>query len=138
MILANGRSDPGQNTGFSVHKCVITAGSDFSPVKHSYDSFLGRPWKEYSRSVVMESTIDDAVAARGWIEWPGYGSSVLRTLYFAEYANEGPGAGTAKRVQWPGFHVLGAQEAVEFTVARLIAGNSWIPSTGVTFISGLN
>ncbi|KAJ1439975.1 Pectinesterase, catalytic [Sesbania bispinosa] len=138
VILANGRTDPGQNTGFSVHKCVITTSSDFSHVKHSYSSFLGRPWKEYSRSVVMESTIDDAIAGRGWIEWPGYGSSVLKTLYYAEYANEGPGAGTAKRVQWPGFHVVGAEEAAKFTVANFIGGSSWIPSSEVTFISGLN
>ncbi|KAJ1437084.1 Pectinesterase, catalytic [Sesbania bispinosa] len=138
VILANGRTDPGQNTGFSVHKCVITTSSDFSHVKHSYSSFLGRPWKEYSRSVVMESTIDDAIAGRGWIEWPGYGSSVLKTLYYAEYANEGPGAGTAKRVQWPGFHVVGAEEAAKFTVANFIGGSSWIPSSEVTFLSGLN
>ncbi|TKY72931.1 pectinesterase/pectinesterase inhibitor 54 [Spatholobus suberectus] len=137
-VLANGRTDPGQSTGFSVHKCSIAPSSEFSAVKHSYSSFLGRPWKEYSRSVVMESTIDGAIAARGWIEWPGYGSSVLRTLYFAEYGNEGPGAGTGKRVQWPGFRVVGDQEAVKFTVASFIAGNSWIPSTGATFISGLN
>ncbi|KAK7328655.1 hypothetical protein VNO77_22769 [Canavalia gladiata] len=137
-ILANGRTDPGQNTGFSVHKCSITPSSDYLPVKRSFSSFLGRPWKEYSRSVVMESIIDDAIVARGWIEWPGYGSSVLRTLYFAEYNNEGPGAGTTKRVQWPGFHVLGADEAVKFTVGSFIAGNSWIPSTGVAFTSGLD
>ncbi|RDX74402.1 putative pectinesterase/pectinesterase inhibitor 54, partial [Mucuna pruriens] len=137
-VLANGRTDPGQNTGFSVHKCSIAPSADFSAVKHSYGSFLGRPWKEYSRAVVMESSIDDAIAARGWIEWPGYGSSVLRSLYFAEYGNEGSGAGTNKRVQWPGFRVVGAQEAVKFTVANFIAGNSWIPSTGVSFISGLN
>ncbi|ESW10596.1 hypothetical protein PHAVU_009G222700 [Phaseolus vulgaris] len=138
VILANGRTDPGQNTGFSIHKCSISATSDFSSVKHSYGSFLGRPWKEYSRAVVMESRIDDTIAARGWVEWPGYGSSVLKNLYFAEYGNEGAGAGTAKRVQWQGFRVLQPQEAGKFTVATFIAGNSWIPSTGVTFISGLN
>lgn len=86
----------------------------------------------------MESSIDDAVAASGWIEWPGYGGSVLRTLYFAEYGNEGAGAGTSKRVHWPGFRVLEAEEALKFTVAGFIGGNSWIPSTGVAFISGLN
>ncbi|KAF3439748.1 hypothetical protein FNV43_RR18026 [Rhamnella rubrinervis] len=137
VILANGRSDPGQNTGFSLQNCRITVSSDFSPVKHSYSSYLGRPWKEYSRSVVMESTIDDAIAPRGWIEWPGNGKSSLETLYFAEYANMGPGAGTSKRVTWPGFHVIGTGEAVKFTVGNFIAGTSWLPSTGVTFISGL-
>ncbi|KAA8534725.1 hypothetical protein F0562_029833 [Nyssa sinensis] len=137
VILANGRSDPGQDTGFSVQNCRITVSSDFSPVKHSFSSYLGRPWKEYSRSVVMESTIDDSITGRGWIQWPGTGSSSLKTLYFAEYSNVGPGAGTSKRVQWPGFHVIGKDEAIKFTVSQFIAGTSWLPSTGVTFISGL-
>lgn len=136
-MLASGRSDPGQNTGFSVQKCKITASSDFSPVRHSYNSYLGRGWKEYARSVVMDSTIDDLITPRGWIEWPGTGGSALKTLYFAEYANVGPGAGTSRRVQWPGFHVIGPQEAIKFTVGTFIGGTSWLPSTGVTFVSGL-
>lgn len=85
----------------------------------------------------MESNIDDVIAPSGWVEWPGAGSSSLRTLHFAEYANVGPGSGVGKRVQWPGFHVIGADEAVEFTVTNFIAGTSWLPSTGVTFVSGL-
>ncbi|KAF5458568.1 hypothetical protein F2P56_022590 [Juglans regia] len=137
VILANGRNDPGQDTGFSIHKCNIRASSDFYPVKYSYNSYLGRPWKQYSRSVIMESTIDDCIASRGWIEWPGASSSSLRTLYFAEYSNVGPGARLSKRVQWPGFHAIGAEKAVEFTVANFIDGTSWLPPTGVTFISGL-
>ncbi|KAM1813214.1 hypothetical protein ACFX11_027047 [Malus domestica] len=136
-ILANGRTDPGQKTGFSVQNCRIVPSLDFSLVKHSYSSYLGRPWKQYSRAVVMESNIDDVIAPSGWVEWPGAGSSSLRTLYFAEYANVGPGSGVGKRVQWPGFHVIGADEAVEFTVTNFIAGTSWLPSTGVTFVSGL-
>ncbi|XP_034699175.1 pectinesterase [Vitis riparia] len=137
VILANGRSSPGQNTGFSIQKCTIIPSSDFSAVKHSYKSYLGRPWKEYSRAVVMESSIDDAIEGRGWIEWPGYGSSVLKSLYFAEYSNIGGGAATSRRVQWPGFHLIGTEEAAKFTVANFIAGTSWLPSTGVIFISGL-
>ncbi|XVE97816.1 hypothetical protein REPUB_Repub03eG0051600 [Reevesia pubescens] len=136
VILANGRSDPGQNTGFSIQNCRIVPSSDFSPVKHSFNSYLGRPWKQYSRAVVMESTIDDAIASRGWIEWPGAGA-YSKSLYFGEYANGGPGAGTSGRVTWPGFHVIGPDEAVKFTVDKFIAGTLWLPSTGVTFDSGL-
>ncbi|KAF2304227.1 hypothetical protein GH714_028682 [Hevea brasiliensis] len=136
VILANGRTDPGQNTGFALHNCKITGSSDFSPVKHSFNSYLGRPWKQYSRSVIMQSYIDDAISSRGWIEWPGAGS-YGKTLYYAEYSNTGPGAGTSNRVNWPGFRVIGTQEAVEFTVGNFIAGTSWLPSTGVTFVSGL-
>nr|POF26653.1 putative pectinesterase/pectinesterase inhibitor 54 [Quercus suber]POF26654.1 putative pectinesterase/pectinesterase inhibitor 54 [Quercus suber] len=114
VILANGRNDPVQNTGFSVQKCKIMVSSDFSAVKHSYNSYLGRPWKQYSRAVIMESTLDDAIAPRG------------------------PGAGLSKRVQWSGYHVIGADEAVKFTVSKFIAGTTWLPFTGIPFISGLD
>ncbi|KAK4483716.1 hypothetical protein RD792_010918 [Penstemon davidsonii] len=137
VILANGRSDPGQNTGFTVQNCRITVGSDFSPVKNSFDSYLGRPWKEYSRAVIMQSNIDAEISARGWVEWPGASGSTYRNLYFAEYGNIGSGAGTSARVKWAGFRVIGTVEATKFTVANFIGGNSWLPSTGVTFISGL-
>ncbi|MED6224227.1 hypothetical protein PIB30_081880 [Stylosanthes scabra] len=136
-ILASGRTDPGQNTGFSLHKCAISPSSDLSPVKHSVQSFLGRPWKEYSRAVVIGCTIDDVIAPQGWEQWPGYGSSVLKSLYFGEYGNSGAGAGTSGRVRWPGYHVMGAMDAGKFTVGSLIGGGSWIPSSGVAFISGL-
>uniref|UniRef100_A0A803QU76 Pectinesterase n=2 Tax=Cannabis sativa TaxID=3483 RepID=A0A803QU76_CANSA len=137
VILAHGRSDPGQNTGFSVQNCRITASAEFESVKHSFKSYLGRPWKSYSRAVVMQSNIDEAISPKGWEEWPGSGSSVLSTLYFAEYANVGPGAATGQRVNWPGFHLIGVSDASKFTVANLIGGNSWLPSTKVVFNSGL-
>ncbi|XP_073043395.1 probable pectinesterase/pectinesterase inhibitor 54 [Primulina eburnea] len=136
-ILANGRTDPGQNTGFSVQNCKITVESDFAPVKNSYNSYLGRPWKEYSRAVVMETNIDGVINPRGWVEWKGAGGSTYKTLYFAEYANTGPGSRTSGRVNWPGFHVIGTPEASKFTVANFIGGNSWLPPTGVDFTSGL-
>lgn len=134
VILANGRSDPGQNTGFSVQNCRISRGSDFSAAKSAY---LGRPWKQYSRAVVMQSTIDAVISSRGWVEWGGSSGSTYKTLYFAEFENIGPGARTSGRVNWPGFHVIGRPEATKFTVANFIGGTSWLPSTGVTFISGL-
>nr|GMC55787.1 pectinesterase [Ipomoea batatas] len=134
VILANGRTDPGQNTGFSVQNCKITAGPDLSPAKNSY---LGRPWKPYSRAVVMESDIDGAISARGWIEWPGTSSSSLGELYFGEYANVGARGGLGGRVGWPGFHAMGKEEAEKFTVAKFIDGNSWLPSTGINFVAGL-
>lgn len=86
----------------------------------------------------MQSNIDNVIAPRGWVEWPGAEGSRLRTLYFAEFANVGPGAGVGQRVQWPGFHVIGADVAVEYTVGNFISGTSWLPSTGVTFASGLH
>ncbi|CAH8362334.1 unnamed protein product [Eruca vesicaria subsp. sativa] len=137
VILANGRTDQRQNTGFALHSCRILTDVDFSGVKHRYSSYLGRPWKEYSRSIVMESYIDEAIAEEGWAGWLNSGDEVLKTLYFGEFNNYGPKARVSKRVTWQGFHLIGFEEASYFSVGKFIDGVSWLPSTGVSFASGI-
>jgi pectinesterase len=136
MVTAQGRTDPNQNTGTSIQKCDIIASSDLTPVKSSFKSFLGRPWKEYSRTVVMQSNIGDLIDPAGWSAWDG--EFALKTLYYGEYLNQGAGAGTSKRVKWSGYHVItSANEAKKFTVAELIQGGVWLKSTGVSYTEGL-
>ncbi|GLJ13607.1 hypothetical protein SUGI_0216260 [Cryptomeria japonica] len=136
-LTAQGRSDPNENTGISIHKCVVSASSDLQAVKGSIKTYLGRPWKEYSRTVFLQSTLGDLIDPAGWLPWSG--NFALSTLYYGEYMNSGAGAGTSKRVNWPGYHVMtSATEASKFSVANFISGTSWIPATGVTFTSGLN
>lgn len=102
----------------------------------SYRSYLGRPWKEYSRTVLIECVIDGLIDAEGWVAWNG--NFGLRTLYYGEYMNSGGGASVARRVKWPGFHVIrDAAEAGGFSVANFIAGDLWIPATGVPFTAGV-
>ncbi|CAN8306892.1 unnamed protein product [Cochlearia groenlandica] len=68
----------------------------------------------------------------GWFPWDGEFS--LSTLYYAEYANNGPGSGTTNRVTWKGFKVIkDSKEAEQFTVAKLIQGGMWLKPTGVTY-----
>ncbi|GLJ32182.1 hypothetical protein SUGI_0647940 [Cryptomeria japonica] len=136
-ITAQARTDPNENTGISVQNCIVSASSDLQAVKGSIKTYLGRPWREYSRTVFMQSTLGDHIDPAGWLEWDG--NFALSTLYYGEYSNTGGGAGTSNRVNWPGFHVItSATEASKFTAAEFISGNSWIPTTGVTFTSGLN
>ncbi|XP_047071983.1 pectinesterase-like [Lolium rigidum] len=126
-VTAQGRKDPNQNTGFSIHNCVVEA-------KHP--TYLGRPWKPFSRVVVMESYLGAGVRSRGWLEWAG--DVGLGTLFYGEYRNFGPGAGVAGRVRWPGYHVImDPKWASRFTVRRFIDGLAWLPSTGVTFTADL-
>ncbi|KAK8958196.1 Pectinesterase 2 [Platanthera guangdongensis] len=135
-FTAQGRTDPNENTGISIYDSVIAAASDLSPVQSSVKSYLGRPWKKYSRTVIMETNIGSLIDAAGWLEWSG--NFALSTLYYAEYANTGAGADTTGRVKWPGYHVLtSASEAAKFTVGNFISGDSWIPATGVPYTSGL-
>uniref|UniRef100_A0A6N2MU17 Pectinesterase n=1 Tax=Salix viminalis TaxID=40686 RepID=A0A6N2MU17_SALVM len=104
MVTAQGRTDPNQNTGIVIQKSRIGATSDLLPVKSSFPTYLGRPWKEYSRTVIMQSSITDVIQPAGWFEWSG--SFALSTLYYAEYQNSGAGAGTSGRVTWKGYRVL--------------------------------
>ncbi|XWS35668.1 hypothetical protein CRYUN_Cryun20dG0016300 [Craigia yunnanensis] len=132
MITAQGREDPNENTGISIQGSRVRPASDFGSVKHLFKSYLGRPWKKYSRTVFLKTDLDGLIDPKGWREWSN--SFALSTLYYAEYMNKGRGASTEHRVNWPGFHVFNSpQEAYPFTVSRLIQGESWIPETGVPF-----
>ncbi|KAK4398484.1 Pectinesterase 2.1 [Sesamum angolense] len=136
MVTAQGRTDPNQNTGTSIQDCEIKASEDLEPEKSSFPTYLGRPWKEYSRTVVMQSNIGDHIDPAGWSEWSG--DFALKTLYYGEYMNKGPGAGTSKRVKWGGYHVItNSAEAAKFTVKQLIQGGEWLGSTGVAYTEGL-
>ncbi|CAA7055867.1 unnamed protein product [Microthlaspi erraticum] len=127
FVTAQGRSHSEQNTGISIQNCRITAQSM---------TFLGRPWKEYSRTVVMQSFLDGSIHPSGWSPWSGgFG---LKTLFYGEFGNSGPGSSISGRVKWAGCHSsLTVKEAEGFTVASFIYGTMWLPSTGVSFDSGL-
>ncbi|XP_028053602.1 probable pectinesterase/pectinesterase inhibitor 20 [Camellia sinensis] len=134
-ITAQGRTDINQNTGTSIHNCIITAAPDLAANNGTTQTFLGRPWKLYSRTVYMQSFMDSLINPAGWAAWSG--TFALDTLYYAEYNNRGPGSSTANRVTWPGYHVITAMDAVNFTVFNFISGNSWLPTTGVPYTASL-
>ncbi|KAK7251951.1 hypothetical protein RIF29_35580 [Crotalaria pallida] len=137
MITAQGRGDPYQNSGISIQNCQIRAAPDLKPVVDKYNTFLGRPWQQYSRVMVMKTFMDTLVNPLGWSAW-GDSDFAQDTLYYGEYENYGPGSSTSNRVKWPGFHVITSPaEASQFTVTALLAGHKWLPSTTVPFSSGL-
>lgn len=136
IVTANGRAYKHQKTGFVIHNCRIVPDRFLSPVRTQVKSYLGRPWKECSRTVFLESQIGDLIQPEGFLEWDG--DFALKTLSYAEYNNRGPGADTSKRVKWPGYHVIKTrQEALQYTVGSFIDGGSWIKYTGIPFILGL-
>ncbi|KAJ0101386.1 hypothetical protein Patl1_05149 [Pistacia atlantica] len=136
-ITAQNRKDPNQNTGISIHACRLYATSDLEASKGSFQTYLGRPWKLYSRVVYMLTYMGDHIHPRGWLEWNA--TFALDTLYYGEYMNSGPGGAVGQRVKWPGYRVITSTvEASKFTVAQFIYGSSWLPSTGVAFLAGLS
>lgn len=127
-MTAQGRTDMARNTGISVDNCSIKAAPEFPPSAEK--GFLGRPWKDFARVIVMKSFIDNVINPAGYEEWGGRS----KTAQYIEYANSGPGSITDARVKWPGFHALKSGEGAKpFSVAVFIDGNQWLPSTGVPF-----
>ncbi|XP_019055297.1 PREDICTED: pectinesterase-like isoform X3 [Nelumbo nucifera] len=134
-FTAQGRTDPNQNTGISIHNCTIGAAPDLAEDLNSTSNFLGRPWKEYSRTVYMQSYIDSLIDPVGWLEWNG--TVGLSTLFYGEFENYGPGAITSMRVQWPGYSLMNASQAWNFTVYNFTMGDTWLPYTDIPFNGGL-
>ncbi|KAF9617787.1 hypothetical protein IFM89_038759 [Coptis chinensis] len=136
VVTAQGRTDPNQNTGIAIHNSRVMAAVDLTPVLSQYRTYLGRPWKQYSRTVYLQTYIDTLVDPAGWLPWDG--NFALDTLYYAEFKNSGPGSPTTRRVKWGGYRVItNPSEASKFTVGNFIAGRSWLPATGVPFTAGL-
>ncbi|GJS59158.1 probable pectinesterase/pectinesterase inhibitor 7 [Tanacetum coccineum] len=132
-ITAQGRTDPGQNTGTSIQKCNIRAADDLASSNGNTVTYLGRPWKEYSRTVYMQSYMDTLITPAGWSIWSG--DFALNTSYYAEFNNSGPGSDTSRRVSWS--YVINATDAANFTVSSFIAGDAFLPQTGVPYDGGL-
>ncbi|KAL3528540.1 hypothetical protein ACH5RR_007862 [Cinchona calisaya] len=127
-ITAQGKNDPNQNTGITIQNC------DMSPLDNlKASTYLGRPWKAYSTTVIMQSSIGAFLDPQGWTEWvPNVDPP--STIFYAEYQNTGPGSDVSKRVKWAGYKSsLTASEASKYTVASFINGPSWIPESEVTF-----
>lgn len=134
-ITAQGRTDPNQNTGISIQNCNITPADDLAVSNGTTQTYLGRPWKEYSRTIYMQSFMDSFINPAGWREWSG--DFALNTSYYAEFSNTGPGSNTSRRVAWPGFHIIDATDAANFTVSNFILGDDWVPQTGTPYSSNL-
>ncbi|KAG6518023.1 hypothetical protein ZIOFF_021424 [Zingiber officinale] len=132
VVTAQGRTMPEQATGISIHNCTVSAVPELG---RAAKTFLGRPWKAYSRTVFMQSFIDGAVDPAGWLEWNG--ALAPSTIYYGEFQNYGTGADTAGRVKWPGFSLMNSDDALNFTLFNFTATDAWLSSTRIPYNSGL-
>lgn len=132
-ITAQGKKDLNQNTGIIIQKSTITPfGNNLTA-----PTYLGRPWKDYSTTVIMQSDIGSFLKPVGWMSWvPNVDPA--STIFYAEYQNTGPGADVSQRVKWAGYKpTLTDAEAGKFTVQSFIQGPEWLPNAAVQFESTL-
>ena len=126
VISANGRMDPAQTDGFVFQECVITGTKEYMQLYRKVPrlrqtTFLGRPWKEFSRCVFVRCKLDAIVSPLGWLPWDG--DFALSTLYFGEFGNTGMGSNLSARVTWssqiPSTHVD------VYSMKNFIQGDEW-------------
>jgi pectinesterase len=118
-LTAQSRTSPTQTTGYVITDSTVTADD-----LNGRFFFLGRPWREYSRVVVMHTALPAALAAGGWSPWRA-GEQPTLTDY-AEFENTGAGAATSGRVSWS--RQLSARETERFAPAVFLRGDDgWMP-----------
>lgn len=128
-VTAHGRLDPGQSTGFVFQNCSINGTKEYMNLYHGnpkvHKNYLGRPWKEYSRTVFVNCNLEVLVRPEGWMPWSG--EFALATLYYGEFNSSGDGANVTGRVPWS--NQIPAEHVESYSVRNFIQGDKWIPST---------
>ncbi|CAL4946318.1 unnamed protein product [Urochloa decumbens] len=126
-VTAQGRTDPAQPTGIVLSRCAVNGSDEYMAMyrekPEAHRVYLGRPWKEYSRTVYVGCTLAEIVQPQGWMAWSG--DFALKTLYYGEFDSAGPGGVASRRVAWssqvPKDHVDA------YSVDNFIQGHEWIP-----------
>jgi len=117
-LTAQSRTAEEQTTGYVIDHSKVTDVATTGADGKAPSLFLGRPWREYSRVVVMNTELPEQLNPAGWSAW-GRGDATPRAFY-AEYNNSGPGWKPTERVAW--LHQLTAVQAAAFGAKRFLAG----------------
>ncbi len=85
--------------------------------------YLGRPWRDFGRTVFIETEMGAHIRAEGWHHWL---PEREKTAYFAEFNSKGAGAKIAERVKWS--KQLSKTEAKQFETENFLKGkDGWNP-----------
>ncbi|CAD6255170.1 unnamed protein product [Miscanthus lutarioriparius] len=92
------------------------------------ETFLGRPWKEHSHVIFMETFLGSIVNFTGWVEWNRSNGHIPDTVVYLEYANYGPGADTSRRINTTAVRVVtDCGEAAQYTADPFVNASAWMP-----------
>lgn len=102
----------GQKYGYVFHRCRFLAGEGV-PDQCMY---LGRPWREYAKTVLLHCFIGPHIKPEGWDDW---GKPAFHEHgFYAEYGCTGPGSDLSARAAFA--HVLTDAQAAEYTLESFL------------------
>ena len=87
-----GSTPEGQEFGYVFHNCKFTGNCP----EHS--CYLGRPWRDFAKCVIMNCEIGPHIYPEGWDDWGK--THAHDTVFYAEYGNFGPSSDMSKRPEW--------------------------------------
>lgn len=109
----------GQTYGYVLDHCRFTGSCPDHTV------YLGRPWREYAKTVLLHCEIGAHIREEGWHDWnKPYAHD---TVYYAEYESFGPSSDIQKRPGW--VKSLTPAEASYFARPLVLGGSDrWDPT----------
>lgn len=110
----------GQTYGYVFDRCRFTGDCQPESV------YLGRPWRDHAKTVILNSYLGAHIRREGWHDWDK--PAAHETAFYAEFGNYGEGADPAARAEWS--HQLTAEEAKEYTRENVLG--EWIRSIAGT------
>ncbi|HEY6374231.1 MAG TPA: pectinesterase family protein, partial [Edaphobacter sp.] len=120
-VTAQSNTRVGQDAGYVFDRCKLTADEGAGPV------YLGRPWRDYSTVVFINTKMGAHIQPAGWSEWKGAPTQRLETATYAEFNSSGPGANAMARE--PLSKQLTADEAKKYETKTFLAGtDGWDPT----------
>jgi pectinesterase len=120
MLTAHMRTAADQDRGYVFNNCRITADPGVGKL------WFGRPWRDYSRVIFLNTRIDANLERAGWREWTPGSTRRLATAFYAEHGSTGIGAKDGPRE--PYAMTLSAVEAMRWSAKHHLAGHDgWAP-----------
>jgi len=101
--------------GFVFQNCSLTAAEGVDEV------YLGRPWRNYAKTVFMNTRMDSHILAKGWDNWGK--TEAESSTFYGEFNSSGPGANSGQRVDWS--HQLTKEQADKYIRERVF--DQWDP-----------
>lgn len=88
IVTTSGRSERRSASAIVLQNCTISADPAYYPLRNTNKAYLGRPWKDYSRTIIMQSQIDDLIQPQGWLA--GWATSRSTRASMRSTGTEGP------------------------------------------------
>jgi pectinesterase len=105
--------------GYVFRHCILTSDPDV------IDVYLGRPWRDYARVVLINCEMGEHIKPEGWHNWDQPDRE--KTAFYAEYKSTEPGGDATQRVNWS--HQLSNNALKKYTIENIFRYNSkWIPN----------